>query len=606
MPVATTDMREAAAASSTREGDFLQPAELALWEIVDPGGSDEQAQRLDEAIIGHQEAQSTTPSPRLQPHMQVIRRLNSEADVVTQYHARMCQDTLEPLVAFMQLPRALESATWSAQPPAAVLAATLDHRELLGDRAGDAQSGDNAAEAAAARLSRGGAVNSRRRKADLVLEVALTPLEGQQLAAAGSGSCSGTEAAGYLPAGKRYKVACVGEAKRIPRLMVSVGIPVDLMVAYHGPNHGFHRQAREVIGQIYTYLLTWSICHGFITCWNVTWLVYLGPDDRKRMHVSQPYLATTGAGATMAGAMSWHQLRALLFICEGRRVGPPPSMATGSAAAGGGQGASGGGDHGGHGDADDDSGGDGAESGGVTSSADPTYIPSTEPTSSSSSALMRRDAVVQEPCGPSQGSAATTTAGGAARPAPVRLCFLDLLAQGGDGIVFHGTCDGAPAVIKVFTWELCALAAYWQESVAYRALTMLQGSVVPLVLAHGKLPYGLRYIALRPIEGGEPLSGCLQPFPRAVAVAALRALQEVQAACPGFVHGDVRLENLLLVRAPGRGGAAEGEGEPDALGGAALRCVLLDFARSRMDGSEQQQQRELAQLRQLLGNAAGE
>ncbi|PNH07959.1 hypothetical protein TSOC_005542 [Tetrabaena socialis] len=297
--------------------------------------------------------------------------------------------------------------------------------------------------------------------------------------------------------------------------------------------------------------------------------------------------------------MSWHLLRALLFICEDPCVAQPLSMATRSAAAGGRQGASGGGDHGGHSDADDGSGGDGAVLGGAAGSADPTYTPSTA------------DVIVIKRTGAEGrgGPEALWTVPRRHGHHDCRRCgtagtceaaLPGLAGAGGDGIAFHGTCDGAPAVIKDFTWELCALAAYWRESVVYR------GSVVPLVLAHCKLPYGLRYIALRPIEGDEPRSGCVQPFPRAlpraVAVAALCALQEVQAACPDFVHAD----NLLLVRAPGRGGAAEGERKMDALGGTAPCCVLLDFARSGMGKSEQQQQRELAQLRQLLGNAAGD
>ena len=65
-------------------------------------------------------------------------------------------------------------------------------------------------------------------------------------------------------------------------------------------------------------------------------------------------------------------------------------------------------------------------------------------------------------------------------------------------------------------------------------------------------------------------------------------LMVVQAACPRFLHGDIRLHSILRVSGGARGAA---------------RCVLLDFERSRLDG-EKQQQRELAQLRQLLDRCA--
>lgn len=172
---------------------------------------------------------------------------------------------------------------------------------------------------------------------------------------------------------------------------------------------------------------------------------------------------------------------------------------------------------------------------------------------------------------------------------PVRLYCGDTLAVGCNGPVFSGTCNGAPAIVKVFTWDADAHDAYRREVAAYRALARLQGSVVPEVLDYGRMRFGLRYIALRPVEGGQPLSSCEWPFPRAVAKAAVKALQTAHATCEGFVHGDVRLENMLLLRQ----GAAAGGGTP--------RCVLLDFEWSRTDGDKEQQEQEQAQLERLLG-----
>ncbi|KXZ51972.1 hypothetical protein GPECTOR_11g94 [Gonium pectorale] len=400
--------------------------------------------------------------------------------------------------------------------------------------------------------------------------------------------------------------------------MEDVGTPVDLQEAYMNSNHSFHRQAKEVVAQIYTYLLTWRICHGFISCWNATWLVYVSPDDRTVVHLSEPFLATAGSGserrATMVGALSWQQLQALLFACGDQSA----ALLPGTAAAGGGEGASGGaGDRAGP-DAPEGGSGSGAGTSEATASPDSTHGDTSGGSLAASCGLLRRDAVAAEPSGSVLDAAATAAAArappasGADLPPPatsVRLRCLDLLAEGGDGTVFSGTCNGAPAVIKVYTWEAYDQAAYWREVQAYRALAQVQGSSVPQMLSHGTTETNLRYIALRPMEGSQRLSDCVRPFSRAVAVAALRALQDVQAACPGFVHGDLELENMLLV--PGAagtsGGAVEAGGASYASsgtagdGGGAPRCVLLDFARSRLDGDEQQRERERAELKQLLG-----
>ncbi len=223
------------------------------------------------------------------------------------------------------------------------------------------------------------------------------------------------------------------------------------------------------------------------------------------------------------------------------------------------------------------------------------------------------------------------------RPSRVLLRFHQELASGGSGgLVMAGTCDGADCVIKLLGPDRRGLAAYEREVAAYAALKGLQGLHVPKLLAWGDLDYGVRFLALRRVAGAQSLSCLPRPLPAAVATAALRALDEVQAACPSFVHGDVRLSNVVLAEAAeaavvqeqqqhvagppsslqhagaaaGAGDGAGGSLEARAAGGgqpqAAARppqlprCALLDFGRSRLDGDPAQQQRERKELDQLL------
>ncbi|KAG2501381.1 hypothetical protein HYH03_001169 [Edaphochlamys debaryana] len=230
---------------------------------------------------------------------------------------------------------------------------------------------------------------------------------------------------------------------------------------------------------------------------------------------------------------------------------------------------------------------------------------------------------------PSDNAAATTGAEpGASQqstppaPAPnlVTLHMLRCLSEGDDGTVLEGLCGGTPMVYEGDVW---GLAAYCRESKAYIALASLQGLAVPQVMGHGQMPYLMRYVAMRPLAGRT-----LADVPRAersgaVADAALEALLAVQRCCPGFVHGDVQLENFMLLEPPAAGAAAEegpegcgaaagggsctggGGGGGSSGGGGGPRCVLLDFARSRLDGDTRAQQRELAKLRGLLGLGPG-
>ncbi|KAG2452471.1 hypothetical protein HYH02_002711 [Chlamydomonas schloesseri] len=202
------------------------------------------------------------------------------------------------------------------------------------------------------------------------------------------------------------------------------------------------------------------------------------------------------------------------------------------------------------------------------------------------------------------------------------LQFLQQLGHGRDGMVFRCMYDGRPAVIKVYSWERHQVKAAAREEAAYRALAALQGSVVPKVMVTGRLSgdlRALRCLVMEPVEGrARPLSDCgyRRPFPEHVQAAAQQALSRAhaegfQADRGGFLHGDVRLANILLVGGGGGGGEDEAEAVQQAQEGASVahkaqaeeqvRCVLLDFGSSRLDGSAAEQAAELAKLRRLLG-----
>ena len=116
----------------------------------------------------------------------------------------------------------------------------------------------------------------------------------------------------------------------------------------------------------------------------------------------------------------------------------------------------------------------------------------------------------------------------------------------------------------------------------YAELQPLWGGAVPRLLYTGSLAGPVHCIATAQVEG-ETLSWWrAHASVRDVVMSAWRALRH---AHPRFVHGDIRADNIVVVR-----------GEC----GAPLKAVFIDFARSHLDGSKQQLAEEDAMLQQLL------
>eukprot|EP00198_Chlamydomonas_reinhardtii_P009835 XP_001699172.1 predicted protein [Chlamydomonas reinhardtii] len=482
------------------------------------------------------------------------------------------------------------------------------------------------------------------------------------------------------PEPEEERPVLVLEVKRLATLMAPDGTPFDLMGLYDLEQRGITAsgtgapKVAPMFAQLYTSLIGFGLCHGALTCYGATCLVYVPLWNRERMYVSEPILATASGPTTLLRALSWLQQQALRFAMSQEYPAdpppPPPQQQQqqrelwrssrrhvgGGAPGGGGQAAGGGGGQPGQGD---DDGYGGPCSGGTTSSSgnDTDCVPSRASLEAARRCTqLPRAAAALEPAGASaaaDGGAAAATAGGsgsgsgtggpaatAAQPEVLaQLWFRSVMAGGRDGTVYDGVLGaaggavgGTPVVIKVYCcWDPQQAAAYPREVAAYRALSRLQGSWIPRVLASGRLAGNLsrlRCLVMEPVAGGQRLSDYPErPFPGAVVEAALNALRQAHSVA-GFLHGDIRLENMLLVTAAaGDGGSSGGAGKKrgreggsggpaiaggggtsggassssSGVAGAGQRCVLLDFGGSRLDGTAAKQAAELAELRWLLG-----
>lgn len=120
------------------------------------------------------------------------------------------------------------------------------------------------------------------------------------------------------------------------------------------------------------------------------------------------------------------------------------------------------------------------------------------------------------------------------------------------------------------------------------AMQSLQGVSVPQLLAYGPLAAGVHYLATKQVEGMPfpPLHTMSQEAATAAATGAEKVLLQICEQHPGFVHGDLRLANLLLVH-----------NNDDT---AVPTVMLIDFAASRLDGSAADVCAQFRELRSLL------
>jgi len=359
------------------------------------------------------------------------------------------------------------------------------------------------------------------------------------------------------PPAKR-RCICVGEVKRPGALLSSTQDLPDLVAAYHQQHSDHHQQAVvAAIKQIYTYMQLWRMCYGYISCWFGTWLVQCPPRDRGTLYVSQAYSASSaGPAVTVLGALAWLQDKALQVDQDQVDKYIPPTA----------------GEAGASGDGTSDSGeDDGAKDG--------------------SQEWTPKQDQHQRHAGSSKGRNKGRSGGSSSRRPEQqgRTCTLLLqhkLQEGSAGAVVVGALGGVPAIVKLLGPDRPGLRAYEVEVAVYSMLAPVQGVVVPRLLGAGSLPGGVAFIATSR-EDGAPLSSFCTVAP-AVAAAALQALETLHREFAGFLHNDIRLANILLLSGPGGSDVSP-------------QCMILDFGRSRVDGTKDEQRREYRALKKMLG-----
>eukprot|EP00878_Enallax_costatus_P012957 GHUV01013531.1.p2 GENE.GHUV01013531.1~~GHUV01013531.1.p2 ORF type:complete len:247 (+),score=56.62 GHUV01013531.1:1090-1830(+) len=159
-----------------------------------------------------------------------------------------------------------------------------------------------------------------------------------------------------------------------------------------------------------------------------------------------------------------------------------------------------------------------------------------------------------------------------------------LICEGCNGLVLHGTFKGQPAVYKLFGPDRGGIAAGMNEASIYGALEPCQGTELPIFFEWGHLAAGIYYLAIACVEG-VPCSELPSEFQATAALAAKAALQRICTVQPGFLHEDLRLENILF-----RHGSSD----------TAPTAVIIDLAASRLDGNPAEVKMQFRQLKSLF------
>ncbi|PNH06131.1 hypothetical protein TSOC_007543 [Tetrabaena socialis] len=396
--------------------------------------------------------------------------------------------------------------------------------------------------------------------------------------ATSGGRQAAADAQPSLEGATRKRYLCIVKFKALCKLTTAAGAPVDLLTAYANVLDRNHASAQHVIAQVYTYLQVTGCCYGIISCYLGTWLAFCPPDNRGALFISHVFLSSTCCDLAATprvpsamGAVVWVQ-----YVALEQRDAVPPAAPRPQGEPPGGEGSGGGGGGGGGGGRHvEDEGDDVSRQGDTTQES--AGCGSQGPGTASEASKQHKH----------QGQHGEEPPAGSLVDQPHGMLVLhSKLCVGSAGLVVLGAYGGEPAVVKLLGPDDEGLTAYSRESSAYDAVQGLQGTVVPKLLAAGHANHGVYYIAVSRLPG-QPLSEVAQPFPPGVVKAAEDALRQLHAACPGFLHGDIRLENMILL-------------PPGSPGGDCAKCMVIDFGRARL-GRAQEQDMEVRQLRRLLG-----
>lgn len=123
-------------------------------------------------------------------------------------------------------------------------------------------------------------------------------------------------------------------------------------------------------------------------------------------------------------------------------------------------------------------------------------------------------------------------------------------------------------------------------------LRCLQGSTIPELYGIGRHHLGQPFVATSLVRG--TCLSSLSYIDEEVMKAAQLALSRVHRL--GVLHGDISLENMMLVDVGEEGSTASrgSAGEPRP------RVIIIDLGRSYVGASRERQAREMARLRWLL------
>lgn len=181
----------------------------------------------------------------------------------------------------------------------------------------------------------------------------------------------------------------------------------------------------------------------------------------------------------------------------------------------------------------------------------------------------------------------------ASTPGFERLMRPQMILFSDDHAVYVGEFRGRHVILKAFFEG--AMEEYRAELAAYNALSSVQGLYVPKMLIAGQLSL--------PVDG-RPNIICMHITTELVpgqtldkvklneeeAHAVLYAFQQVQKAVPGFLHGDLRGPNIMIL--------PQDDTKQDDT---SVLCRFLDFGSSSLNGTQTQQANEVEQLKSLVG-----